>query len=148
MHHHELRPTAVAVIRGGDTAPSVFGAVTFYQYARCVAVVADIDGLPPSKTGFYGFHIHGGTTCGGTDFSESQGHYNPQNTPHPRHAGDLPPLMRCGSRARMEAWTDRFSVADILGRTVIIHSDPDDFRSQPSGDAGTKIACGVIEPTR
>ena len=64
------------------------------------------------------------------------------------HAGDLPPLMMQQGRAHMTVRTDRFRVQDILGRTVVIHSDPDDFRTQPSGMSGTKIACGVIRPGR
>ena len=71
-------------------------------------------------------------------------HYNPKNQPHPSHAGDLPPLLSCKGSAYMQVKTDRFRICDIIGRTVIIHSDIDDFRTQPSGDAGEKTACGVI----
>ena len=52
--------------------------------------------------------------------------------------------MQCCGRAYLAVRTDRFRVQEIIGRTVVIHSDPDDFRSQPAGNAGTKIACGVI----
>jgi len=120
------------------------GTVKFYQQPGGVVVVAYISGLPRNGSGIYGFHIHEGAACSGTDFAASGGHYNPGGVPHPRHAGDLPPLLSCGGRAYMAVLTDRFSVRDVLGRTVVIHSREDDFRTQPSGDPGEKIACGVI----
>ena len=138
-------PHAIALIRGGDSAPTVMGTVKFYQNKNCVRVVADIKNLPPTTTGFFGFHIHEGADCGEKGFSNSKSHYNPDNTPHPQHAGDLPPLMLCGNNAYFSVLTDRFNVADIIGRTVIIHNMPDDFTTQPSGNAGEKIACGVIK---
>lgn len=63
---------------------------------------------------------------------------------HPKHAGDLPPLLECKGQAYLSVKTDRFTVDEIIGRTVIIHSDSDDFSTQPTGNAGRKIACGVI----
>lgn len=61
------------------------------------------------------------------------------------HAGDLPPLLSCQGNAYLSVKTDRFSVNEIIGRTVVIHSNPDDFHTQPAGNAGKKIACGVIQ---
>jgi len=81
---------------------------------------------------------------GGADFSGTGSHYDPANRPHPRLAGDLPPLLACRGNAYLSVKTDQFSVNDIIGRTVVIHSDPHDFHTQPAGNAGTKIACGVI----
>lgn len=72
------------------------------------------------------------------------GHYDPRGGLHPLHGGDLPPLLSCGGRAYMAVLTDRFSIREILGRTIVIHGKADDFRTQPSGDSGEKIACGVI----
>lgn len=80
----------------------------------------------------------------GNDFAATGSHYDPGKQSHPRHAGDLPPLMSFGGRAYLAVMTDRFSIRDIIGRTIVIHAMPDDFRSQPAGNAGTKIACGVI----
>lgn len=125
--------------------PLLSGYVRFYQLPGGVLVEADISGLPGNADGFYGFHIHNGSACAGAGFSAAGSHYDPANQPHPRHAGDLPPLMAAGGKAYLAVMTDRFSVADILGRTVVIHDRPDDLRSQPTGDAGAKIACGVIE---
>ena len=139
-------PDAVARIAGGGDAPQLIGCVQFYQESGCVLIEAKISGLPRENgTGFFGFHIHQGMSCSGTDFSGTEGHYNPTGQIHPKHAGDLPPLLECGGNAYLSVKTDRFSVAEIIGRTVVIHSDPDDFRSQPAGNAGKKIACGVIQ---
>jgi len=136
---------AVAQINGGIEAPQVSGCVQFYQKKGYVLIVAKISGLPKeSETGFFGFHIHEGDNCSGTDFSGTGSHYNPSDRAHPKHAGDLPPLLECQGNAYLSVRTDRFSVAEIIGRTVVIHSDPDDFHTQPAGNAGRKIACGVI----
>ena len=139
-------PDAVAPVCGGIEAPQLTGCVQFYQENGCVLIVAKISGLPKeSETGFFGFHIHQGESCSGADFSATGSHYNPANQPHPKHAGDLPPLLECQGNAYLSVKTDRFLVKDIIGRTVVIHSNPDDFHSQPAGNAGKKIACGVIQ---
>lgn len=138
------KPQAIAYITGEHTKHSVRGIVKFYQSSGCVSVVAHINGLPHTAANFFGFHIHEGNNCSGVDFSGSKGHYNPYGVTHPKHAGDLPPLMLCGNMAHMSFITDRFKIADIIGRTVVIHDMPDDFTSQPSGNSGEKIACGII----
>ena len=138
-------PNAVARITGGAEAPQLSGCVEFHQENGCVLVAARISGLPrESETGFFGFHIHQGRDCSGAGFSGTGSHYNHAERAHPEHAGDLPPLLECRGRAYLSFRTDRFSVNDIIGRTVVIHSDPDDFHTQPAGNAGKKIACGVI----
>lgn len=138
-------PDAVAQIHGGIEAPQLSGCIQFYQKSGCVLIEARITGLPTeSETGLFGFHIHRGASCSGTDFSGTGSHYNPAEQVHPKHAGDLPPLLQCRGNAYLSFRTDRFSVNDIIGLTVVIHSSPDDFHSQPAGNAGKKIACGVI----
>ena len=72
-------------------------------------------------------------------------HFNPSDCPHPYHAGDFPQLLSNGGFAYLQFITERINVEEIIGRTVIIHYGSDDFVSQPSGNAGEKIACGVIE---
>lgn len=129
---------AAARIRG----ETVGGCVTFRQDMGGVWVSADIRGLP--RDGFFALHIHEGNNCAGEDFADTRGHFNPAGVPHPDHAGDLPPLLSCGGRARMIVLTGRFRLRDVLGRTVVIHAGPDDFHTQPAGNAGAKIACGVI----
>lgn len=140
-------PAAVACMSGGSTAPELSGFVKFYPANGGVLVFANLSGLPQNEgPGIFALHIHQGGDCSGDGFPNTDGHYNPSGAPHPRHAGDLPPLFRCGGRAVLAVLTDRFQIADILGRTVVIHSGPDDFTSQPAGNSGTKIACGVIRP--
>lgn len=139
------RPDALARISGGPETQNLCGSVRFYQTCGSVLVVAEIAGLPRDEgAGFFALHIHEGGGCSGESFSGTGGHYDPAGVPHPRHAGDLPPLLRCENGAYLAVKTDRFRVEEVIGRTVVIHSGADDFRSQPAGNAGTKIACGVI----
>jgi len=145
MQHCRKCPDAVARIQGRMEVPQLSGCIRFYQQKGCVLIVAEIFGLPrESETGFFGFHIYQGGSCSGTDFSGTGSHYNPVDQVHPKHAGDLPPLMCCRGNAYLAVKTDRFTVHDVIGKTVVIHSDPDDFHTQPAGNAGRKIACGVI----
>lgn len=136
--------SAKSIINGDDKYPKLHGEVTFRRLKEGVLVTARESGLPKTESGFYGFHIHEGKSCDGDGFPKTKGHYNPKDRPHPSHAGDLLPLLSCKGSAYMQVKTDRFRICDIIGRTIIIHSDTDDFRTQPSGDAGEKIACGVI----
>ena len=80
----------------------------------------------------------------GAVFSDTGGHYNPGGREHPRHAGDLPPLLSMAGRAFLAVETGRFTPCEVVGRTVVIHGSADDFHTQPAGNAGKKIACGVI----
>ena len=146
MYQNKNDFQASAVIRGGQEAPDLSGVARFFQRSDGVLVTIQVTGLPAENPGgFFGLHIHGGSGCAGENFAGTGGHFNPAGTPHPAHAGDLPPLLSCGGRAYLAVLTDWFTVADIIGRTVVIHGGSDDFRSQPAGDAGTKIACGVIK---
>lgn len=140
-----LWPSAVATIKGGSKAPDLRGDVKFYQQEDGVLVAVCVTGLPEGNdSGFFGFHIHEGNACTGEDFADTRSHFNPKDLPHPMHAGDLPPLLSCEGDAYMTVLTDRFTVNEIIGRTVVIHNRPDDFTTQPAGNAGTKIACGVV----
>lgn len=120
------------------------GKVKFYPHPNGVLVVADISGLPKSETDFFALHIHEGSDCLGGGFSGAGSHYNPCGVEHPMHAGDLPPLLSCGGKAYLAVVTNRFRIKEIIGRTVVIHDNPDDFRTQPSGNVGRKIGCGMI----
>ena len=146
MLEHSMCPCAFAQIKGGSSVPGLRGTVKFYRKCGGVLVEVNVSGLPQNDTDFFAFHIHEGTDCDGEGFADTKGHFNPGNQPHPRHAGDLPPLLSVGGRAYMAVWTGRFSVKDILGRTVVIHREADDFHTQPSGNSGEKIGCGVIVP--
>ena len=145
MRKNSVYPNAYARIRGGEEAPGISGKVEFYQTPKGVLVVARIFGLPKnSETGFFAFHIHEGFDCGGGGFLKTGSHYNPKNQIHPKHSGDLPPLLSCDGEAYMSVLTNRFNVREIIGRTVVIHDADDDYTTQPAGNAGTKIACGII----
>lgn len=139
---------AEAIISGNKDYRNIGGKVVFIQKKDCVLVTADIYGLPGD--GFYGFHIHEGRSCSGNKadpFADTGGHYNPEGALHPDHAGDLPPLISSNGRAYLSFLTGRIKLADIIGRTIVIHSKPDDFTSQPAGNSGEKIACGKIKTT-
>ena len=151
----QRNPNAYAVIRGSRTYHQIRGSVRFYQTASGVLVAAEVAGLPAPRgrceAPVFGFHIHEGSTCSGDDtdpFADALTHYDPQQCPHPYHAGDLPPLFGVRGYAVSIFLTGRFSVREIVGKTVIIHSMPDDFTTQPAGNAGTKIACGEIRDAR
>ena len=144
-------PDAVAIINGSKAYPHIHGIVRFYTVKSGVMVRAEVWGLPQGEgeCGFpvFGFHIHSGGSCSGNKedlFADALGHYNPQSCPHPAHAGDLPPLFGVGGRAVSVFLTNRFNVREVIGKAVIIHSSPDDFTTQPAGNSGTKIACGII----
>lgn len=141
------KPTARAALRGDAAHPQIAGEVLFSPYGQGTLVVVRALGLPPSR--FLGFHIHENGGCdpdGTTAFSSAGGHYNPQAAAHPFHAGDLPPLLTSAGGIAMEAvYTDRFRPADVVGKSAMVHGMADDFRSQPAGDSGMRIACGVIE---
>lgn len=146
------RPQAAASITGSEQYPDISGTVRFYQTNKGVVVWAEISGLPhsalPCQEQIFGFHIHQGTTCTGNmddPFADTMSHYNPGSCEHPYHAGDMPPLFGNNGFALSLFLTDRFSINEVIGKTVIIHDHPDDFTTQPSGNSGTKIACGVVQ---
>ncbi|MDE5883993.1 MAG: superoxide dismutase family protein [Oscillospiraceae bacterium] len=144
-------PQAIADISGSPDYPQITGTVRLYQSKSGVIVYADIRNLPDTETPcqkkIFGFHIHSGTVCTGDEmdpFSAVMSHYNPDNCMHPYHVGDLPPLFGNHGIAVSVFLTDRFSVSEMIGKAMIIHDSPDDFITQPSGNSGTKIACGII----
>ncbi len=144
-------PDAAARIHGSKAYPDINGTATFYQTQSGVFIICSIKGLPSNNNicdgTVLGLHIHEGNTCTGTradPFADAGGHFNPDQCPHPYHAGDLPPLFADKGYAWSAFLTQRFEVKEIIDKTIIIHSQPDDFTSQPSGNAGDKIACGMI----
>ena len=150
MNIRRTPPQAAAIIKGSGLYPGLHGNVTFRATPKGVLVTAEVYGLPHTKEqefGIFAFHIHQGASCTGNGedpFADTGGHFNPNGLLHPNHAGDLPPLFGNRGYAYMTVLTDRFKISEIIGRTVIIHSQPDDFTTQPSGNAGAKIACGRI----
>jgi Cu-Zn family superoxide dismutase len=130
------------------------GTVMFHQMGDKVHVVADISGLTPNAK--HGFHIHEGTECG-DDGMMAKGHYNPEQHQHglptagadQRHAGDFGNLQADGSgKAHLDLTVDNISISGaknpIVGHAIIVHGKPDDG-SQPTGNAGARIGCGIIK---
>lgn len=147
---------AAAQIFGGPLAPKIRGIVYLKDVAGGTEVCANISGLPPYHPavgnnlpiGPHGFHIHENGDCSIGDptnpFQSAGGHWNPTNQPHGNHAGDLPVLFSNNGNAWMMFFTDKFYVEDALNKSIIIHESPDDYRSQPAGNAGKRLACGII----
>jgi len=141
-------PDAMAWVRGGAAFPAISGLVKFYRtmYGG-VLVEAEIFNLPnlsaPGSSDFYAMHIHEHGDCS-DNFARTGGHYGAPGSLHPGHAGDLPPLLANQGYAWTAFYDKRFTIEDILGRAVVIHQRPDDFRTQPAGDSGPMIACGQI----
>ncbi len=142
----EGQPAARALVRGSPAYPALLGEVLFYPFQGGSLLLVRVAGLPGD--GFFGFHIHEyGDCCDGGDqpFHCAGGHYNPAGRPHPDHAGDLPVLLANDGLAYTIVYTGRFRPEEVVGRSVIIHDMPDDYRSQPAGDSGSRIGCGAIE---
>ena len=141
----QLQPT-----KGNKT----LGEATFEQVGGKVHVVVYVQGLTAGRE--HGFHIHEAGDCSSGDGMSAKGHFNPFGKPHghygsaEHHAGDLPSLKADkGGRAKVDVELDGITVtpgpAYIIGRGLIIHADPDDYKTQPTGNAGARIACGVIQ---
>jgi len=149
---------AYAEIIGGPLAPELRGFVYFRDVQGGTEVCVEVTGLPKYRpaegdkgpVGPHGFHIHeyGNCQIGDADdpFKAAGDHWNPTNQPHGNHAGDLPVLFSNDGKAVMCFFTNKFKPADVIGKAVIIHQSPDDYRTQPAGNAGKRLACGVIKP--
>jgi superoxide dismutase, Cu-Zn family len=130
----------------------VTGTVTFTPVADGVQVHAEIAGLTPGK---HGFHIHEFGDCSAADASSAGAHFNPTNQPHAgpdaasRHEGDMGNVEADASgNAKLDYVDHQISLANdgksAIGRSVVVHAKADDLKTQPSGDSGVRIACGVI----
>ena len=131
------------------------GSVNFVQKGGKLLVTAKVAGLSP---GAHGFHLHENGDCSSGDGMSAGGHFNPQGKPHgnpstpDRHAGDLPMLQANASgdatlSIEIDVITIGGGATDIVGRAVIVHKDPDDFMTQPTGNSGARVACGVVRRT-
>lgn len=145
------RPYATAEIKGSNRFPDILGKAAFYTVQNGTLLTVFLTGLPTQpEHRVFGFHIHEGDRCTGNaedPFADAKAHYNPQNTLHPYHAGDLPPVFSNEGWAWYAVITTRFHSEEIIGKTMILHAMPDDLMTQPSGNSGEKIACGVIRKT-
>ena len=143
----DLQPT-----KGNKAA----GKVTFTQSGDKVKVAGEVTGLRPGQE--HGFHIHEAGDCSSGDGMSTKGHYNPMNKQHAhystaeRHAGDMPAIKADASgKAHIDTTLDVITVnpgpTSIVGRGLIVHAGSDDYKTQPTGNAGARVACGIIQRT-
>lgn len=148
-------PVLAAAVLEPTEGNEVMGTVNFVGASDGIRVQATIEGLEPNTT--HGFHIHEEGDCSAPDGSSAGGHFNPTDDPHggpgdsadERHVGDLGNLeSNADGVATYERVDDLLTVegnTSILGRGMIVHAGTDDLESQPTGDAGARLACGVVE---
>jgi len=130
----------------------ISGKVTFVQVDDGIKIIADVNGLSPGK---HGFHIYEHGVCSGEDVAAAGAHFNPTHNQHGgpdsavRHLGDLGNLIADhNGHAYYHRVFNTLSFDGpntIIGRSIIIHADPDDYKTQPAGASGAKISCGLIE---
>lgn len=142
--------TATIAPTAGNAAK---GTVTFTQKGDKVTVTAQLSGLTP---GGHGFHVHEKGDCSAPDATSAGGHFNPTGKPHgapdaaDHHAGDMPMLQADANgnatlTADVSGLTIGSGAADIVGKSVVVHKDADDFKTQPAGNSGPRIGCGVVK---
>ncbi len=150
MEAETIAQKAICVLHG-TSGNDISGIITFTTSSSGVLVEADVYGLTPGK---HGFHIHEFGDCSAADGSSAGGHFNPEHMKHGgpqnvvRHEGDLGNLEADQTgRARMSNLDPAISLSGphtIIGYSVVIHAQEDDLISQPTGNAGARVACGVI----
>lgn len=143
-------PTARAEIRSASGS-KVMGVAMFAEGADGLRVVAKVSGLTPGE---HGFHVHEVGDCSAADATSAKGHFNPAGSRHghvqgEHHAGDLPNLRadndgNASYRESVAGLSLRPGASSILGRAIVIHADADDYNSQPAGNSGKRVGCGVI----
>jgi superoxide dismutase, Cu-Zn family len=147
IRHSKRAVAALNPTKGNDAN----GVVTFEAVEGGVKIVAKIEGLTPGK---HGFHIHEFGDCSAPDGASAGGHFNPTHKKHggpdhlERHAGDLGNIVADekghGEYERVDSVITLSGPDTIIGRSVVIHSNADDFVTQPTGNAGGRVACGII----
>jgi Cu-Zn family superoxide dismutase len=142
---------AVAVLHP-TAGNKVSGTVTLTEEADGVKIRANIAGLSP---GNHGFHVHEFGDCSAADAASAGAHFNPTHKAHAgpdapeRHVGDMGNVQADASgKATLEYVDHQISLTNdersVIGRSVVVHAKPDDLKSQPAGDSGARVACGVI----
>lgn len=145
-------PRATAQLQP-TTGNATSGSVSFVQKGNKVLVSGEIRGLKPNAE--HGFHVHEKGDCSSGDGMSAGGHFNPTGAPHGshgmgmHHTGDLPSLKAdAGGIARFNFESGSLAVGsgvtNIVGKGLIVHRDPDDYKTQPTGNAGPRLACAVI----
>lgn len=143
-------PSASAALMA-KSGSNVSGSVSFTEMAGKLHVEAQVAGLTPGE---HGFHVHEVGDCSAPDATSAKGHFNPAGKMHghhgsaEHHGGDLPNLVaNAQGDAKYSTDVDGLTLsgpAGVVGRSVVIHADPDDYKSQPAGNSGKRVACGVI----
>lgn len=136
-----LTPISAHAKIQGNEDNKINGEVDFYKFGNGIVVISTIHNLPKTDTNIFAFHIHENGDCS-DNFLNAGGHYGDQN--HPNHKGDMPVLFSSDGDSFQLFYTNRFNIQEIIGRAIIIHEQPDDFTSQPAGNSGKRIACGII----
>jgi Cu-Zn family superoxide dismutase len=150
--HHAVGPRATAQLQS-TTGNTTRGTVSFVQAGSKVQVSGEVRGLKPGAE--HGFHVHEKGDCSSGDGMSAGGHFNPTGSPHgshgmgAHHTGDLPSLKAdAGGVAKFSFDSSTITVGsgntDIVGKGLIVHRDPDDYKTQPTGNAGPRLACAVI----
>lgn len=151
-HHHHGAPGARAVLeptRGNTTA----GTVMFHAVEGGLMLHVRVSGLKPGQE--HGFHVHEKGDCSSGDGMSTGGHFNPTGKPHGQpghgdhHAGDLPALKadaegKVDVRLHAHGITLGSGATSVVGRGLIVHAQPDDYKTQPTGNSGARVACAVI----
>ena len=151
----QAAPKAATAELKATPGNGVSGTLTLKQDGDGVRVTGSIKGLEPNST--HGFHVHEKGDCSAPDASSAGGHYNPSAQPHgdpkgtQHHLGDMTNIVADATGAAkvdavLSGTTLRSGAAnDLVGKAVIVHGGPDDYKSQPAGNSGPRIACAIIK---
>ena len=148
MHGKLSALASLSPVAGG----SVIGSVMFHDMGDHLMVHAQVRGLEPGSE--HGFHVHEKGSCASADFTSAGGHFNPDAKAHgnaagEHHAGDIPNLKAdaqgiVDQKFMLHGVTLSAGDRSIVGRALILHATPDDYKTQPTGNSGPRIGCGVI----
>jgi superoxide dismutase, Cu-Zn family len=150
--------STTVTMQGGPDDTDFAGTLSITPEGTGVRIVADVAGV--DKDGRHGIHVHENGMCEhhpaaaeAKPFSTAGGHFNPTNTEHacpptdPRHAGDLGNIEVSGGKGHLELSVANLSMDQLNGKAIILHAGEDDCKTQPTGNSGDRIACGVVGGT-